>query len=304
MRVLADTDAVVEVRTVDDDGDLADADANVDVELFDGGGASVTTDTLATSTSTGVYTFSFPAQSDLDRYRLHASYAVGGNQHEQDQYIDVVGNRLVPVWQLRQDSELTTAKVSAAVLKRALDEAEDWFEDELNYPPYPKGVRVGFRLRGQSRGDAGFTPERVDPSASGVTRLVIPAVLEPTSTVYSLTVDGDAFTQNELDQIEARDGALERVSSSGSNEAWDAGWYEAHLVHGLVETPADLRRAAAIFVRYLARTVNYPERASQVATEGALIEFAMPGRGRPTGIPEVDGVVNRYAALLPLGTGV
>jgi hypothetical protein len=69
--------------------------------------------------------------------------------------------------------------------------------------------------------------------------------------------------------------------------------------------PGDLRWAAARFASYIAKRTSQlgasgsllPERAASVSTEGGLIVFAVPTQDRPTGLPEVDAVLFRYAMV-------
>lgn len=278
MRLLANRDGTVRTRTTDEGGTLTTADGTVSVSVTNPDGDVVASGNASEET-TGVYAFTVPAQTELDDLTAEFSGAVGGNSFTQTEQVTIVERRLAPLYQLREDTELES--LSTTAILRLADQVEDWFDDALKFPAVRRGARVKWE-------------------APVSRRLRIPGVVRP-GTLYSLTQAGDAM---DLADVEVREGAL-YLTGGGSNLSFLTGLpagsgghfaaaiYEAHLSHGLESPPADLVRAAATFARYVSRSSNYPERARQVATEGAVITFSMPTPDRPTGLPEVDGVLNR-----------
>ena len=77
---------------------------------------------------------------------------------------------------------------------------------------------------------------------------------------------------------------------------WISGRYELWLTHGEPDPPRDLRDACLKMMKHYAgigANNNYPDRTASVTTEGATILFNLPGPDRPTGLPEVDSVLQR-----------
>ena len=279
--VVADNDTTLRVRFTDEDGNASDADGDVEVEVVDGDGNSIHSDTLSSNAgSKGVYETVLPAQSTLDELTVTWTATVDTLAREINYPAFVIGSRLVSFSTLRTDPEIGSLGHDA--LAAALTAAESWFRDALEFPPFAIGERLGFEL------------------PSPTPRLLVPGVLYPRK-VNDVKLNGDAFDASDLAEVTARRGAFERVTSTGTRRLWQAGWYDLHVEHGWDAPTADLTRAARIFVRYLARQVAYPERAREVVTDGAVISFSMPSADRPTGIPEVDGVVNRYGVDLVTG---
>ena len=63
----------------------------------------------------------------------------------------------------------------------------------------------------------------------------------------------------------------------------------------LLKAPGFTIVAMLTLARYCARGSNFPERASQIMSEQSLITFSTPSPNKPTGLPEVDGVLSRHS---------
>lgn len=279
MKVSTAREFTLRLRVEDEDGNLTDADAAPTVELRDPDGDVVTSGT-ATSETTGVYSFTVAGQDEPDVLTATWEYAVSSNARVSKQTVRVTGGRLVPLWRYREETDLSG--LTGTALRRLADAVEDWFARALEFPVTEEGVRI-------------------TKDFAGGPRMAIRAVPYP-KRVVAATVNDTPLTAQELADIEVVDDRF--VIAAGSNKSFltgrapglSAGRWKMHVVHGPKwdDTPADLTRAAVIFAGYIARANNYPERASQVATEGALITLAMPSHDAPTGLPEVDAVVTGY----------
>lgn len=72
-------------------------------------------------------------------------------------------------------------------------------------------------------------------------------------------------------------------------------------VHGLSAPPADLASAALSLARdwLLSRNSGAVDRRWKLQTDAGFEYISQPGANRPTGIPAVDAVINRYAVRVP-----
>lgn len=271
MRAVLNREVVVRLRVDDDSGALVAPVSLPTLTVTDPDGATVTVGTV-TNTSLGVYEATVDPQSVLTRLTATWSIPVsGGFTRVVDEAVEIVERRVVPLHRLREDPEL--AELSAESMGRLADIVEDWFKSALHFPPVREYVEQTFR------------PHRE------TTVVYVPDVVYPKA-LRSVTVDGVAM---DLDDYE--------ITAGGVYTA--AGWRPDSTVTIGIEhggprpfdggLPAELVRAAIILARYANRGNNYPERARQVATEGALITFSAPSPDRPTGLPEVDSVVTKYA---------
>jgi hypothetical protein len=273
MRAVLNREAVARLRVDDDSGAYVNADATPSLTVTDAAGDTITPGSVSAS-GTGRYEAVIPAQDALTRLTVNWSYAVSGESRATAETINVVERRIVPLWRYREDAELD--ELTAEQMLRLADIVEDWFVSALQYPPVREHASVTFR------------------PARNSDRLYVPGCPFPKA-VLSVTVGDTALTDTELANLEIDGGGIYRPG----------GWRTEQLVTVELEhggpagafgagVPEDVVRAAVILGRYANRGNNYPERARQVATEGALVTFSTPAPDRPTGLPEVDSVVTRY----------
>ena len=282
MRAVADRETIVRLYVDDEGGRLTAADATPTVSVTDGDGTAVTGVSAVSEEDTGVYKATIPARSTLDRLTVTWTATVGGFSRTVRSYVDLQRERLVPLWQLREDEEM--ADLSDASLWRVVDAVEAWFTRALGFPPILVGKREKWRQA---------------PTLG----LMIPDVTY-LSEVYSLTYDDGS---NDPVAVDAADyeitedrlyllGNMSFLTGLSAKQGWDAGTYEAHVAHVLALPEEDLRRAGATFGRYISRTSNYPERARRIVSAETEIVFSMPSPDAPTGLPEVDAVVRSMSA--------
>ena len=287
MRAVLNSDAIVRVRIDDETGRLIDADAPPTVAVLDGSGTQILTGT-ATSDGVGIYKYTVASQTRPDHLVVRFTATVGGSVRVIDQHVDIVGARLVELWRLREDAEL--AGLPLVAMQRLVDATEEWFRSALRFPYTVESQRTSFWYQGGSRlsvPGAPFPIQLYELSSAG-----IPYTAGEISTVG---VDRSAF-------VYPQTGVYYDPVYGSYAGLFRGGLTKIYCAHGGLPDwggliPEDLVRAAFIFARYLNRGSGgtaYPERATQVATEGAVITFSTPSPTRPTGLPEVDAVITRY----------
>ena len=288
MRAVKNREIVLRLRVDDEGGSLVSADTTPELTVATWAGTAVGGVSAVTEESTGVYRAVIPPQADLDRLVANWSYAVSGVDRLHTEHIVVVGGITIPLWRLREDAEL--ASLSVPAIQRLATLVDDWLRDALGYPVVEEPFDVTYRLPRPTNG------------------LRVPGVPFPMTVTY-LRHGTHVFSDAELADLRIVDGAIERGAATGGSfltgVSHGFGWNDDDTVVHVRGThgpradwggvvPEDLVRAATILARYTARANNYPERARQVATDGALITLSTPAHDRPTGLPDVDGVLARY----------
>ncbi len=294
-RYLVNREAVLRVRIDDEAGTLVDTDASVPtLVVTDGDGTVVSGLSVVSHESTGVYKAIVPPRTKMDVYTATWTATVGGYTRTIVQHFIVQAQRVIGMSRLREDSEM--AGLSTTAMQRLVDAVEDWFESALGFPPVEQPLRRTFE-------------------SPGGRRLRVPGAMFPLQLFDIKELDTSIDAQT-LATLRVVDGAIvypDTVQFPGDTASWDIvqggparyfrpGQMSVYITHGAKwsrwdggrDMPEDLVRAAGVLARYVSRTNNYPERARQVATEGALITFSMPAHDRPTGLPEVDQVITRY----------
>ena len=273
MRVPAGQAAKVRAVIADDAGQPV-AGEGVTAAAVDGAGAVVALGDV-TAVEPGVYDVALPAQQRLDQLRVTVAATVAGAPRSAIVDVDVVEQLLVDPYRLaeamRQDQAPGAPPVTAQVLEQASAAAEAWLADALNYPPVRRGLRTRFVHRGGAV-------------------LKIPGVLKPAQ-LYELAINDQAMSADELAAAGGYDEAFGWMRRGYGD--WPAGFATVWCTHGLWSPPDDLRRAAVVLARYLAKTSKVPERAVSMTTESTLIVFSRPDPNKPTGLPEVDAVITR-----------
>jgi len=254
------------------DGALAEA-SSVSVTVVGAESGTVTTGAVA-SIGTGQYVAPVAGSELAEPDRLTATWTVtfGSESHEHVAVYDVVEDVLFNVEQVRTldtgriDSTKLTDK-TVLVLRRVV---RDIFEQHLNYG---LGGRYERRVLSGDGGDTLYFPRY---HVRGL---------------RSLTVDGspvDVSDPNEVDYEEH--GAVWRASGFPAGRRNVVVGY----VHGLAPIPGDLKRAALETLKEAFVPSEGHRRAMIVTDETGTYRLNQPdARDRPTGIPQVDGILNR-----------
>lgn len=296
MRIVQDQEAVLRLRVEDEGGTLVAADSTPTITVSDHTGTALSggaAPSAVTAESTGIYTSTLPPRASLDVLTANWSFSPTGSSYTRAKRETLVGvsDRVVPLWRLREDPELTD--LSTLDILRLSQKIDDWAESALGFAPVETAFTRTFRQR-----------------LSSTEQLLIPGVPYPKS-LTSVVVDGTAWTSDDLSELIYGIGVwrdtganLSFLTGTPTNRiGFSYGSYVVRGTHGPPNTPdwedgvpVDLQDALVALARYAAREGrNYPERATQISDESTLIMFSMPGPGRPTGLPEVDGTIVRYS---------
>lgn len=293
MRIASNREATLRLWADDEGGVLTDAASTPVLSVKDWDAVAISPAPGSVShESTGVYAAQVPGQSALKVLTANWTYTLSGGtfQRSTSQQVFVVRERSVPLWMYREDPELE--ELGTTNLIRLADVVDDWLESALYFPlvETPFDVQFSYANRNASK-------------------IRVPGVAFPL-TLDKWTVDGTALTDDQLALLQIAGTSIQLDLGSNNSfltgvswnaPSWRGGRYEVRGTYGPRPdwsgvVPGDLQRAAVILGRYAARQgKNYPERASQISDEQTLIYFSTPSPGKPTGLPEVDGVVTRYA---------
>lgn len=288
MRALLNQDFKVRLRVEDEGGILVDAAAPPSLTAVSSAGDPATVITPADHEATGLYAWEIPPLTTLDTYTLNFSWQVSGSSYTRAKTdkVKVVRDRVCPLWMYREDPEL--AEISTLKMLRLSDAVDEWLESALMFAPVETAFEEAF----------------IVPRDTALLRVPDAKFV---MTVTGVTCGEREFTQTEIDDLRVTQGRIERghtgwgfLTGTSNAAAWQSG--DRLLVRGThgprpdwtAGVPEDLQRVAVILARYANRQANYPERARQVVTDGAMITFSMPSPDKPTGLPEVDLAVTRY----------
>jgi hypothetical protein len=300
MRAAAGRPATLRWQLTDDVGDVLTPDGNVVVKVYAGDGVTVVAGpTNATyDASNKVFVYTLPGQAQLDSLTAQWSCLVGGIAYNATTQIDIIGQRLVDPFILRQDSVINsvfTGLGGAMALVSLMDQIEQGISSILGYPVVLEGFREQWDTLRGTLNDALYVSGTVNglPYGWGAGKMLIPQVRMPVQ-IYAGSVNGVTMDPtNDVAKLLVQTGAL--VWSD--YRPWISGRYSMWGTHGDPNPSEELRRVAAKLVKHWATTTSFPDRAFSITTEGAQIMFSMPTPERPTGIPEVDGILNRIGMI-------
>lgn len=265
----------ISVRAADADGVLV-TPATPALTVLDGSGATAYTGTPAAAL--GLLSAYVPAADLdlLDTYSCSWSGTVAGATLEWPSTIEIAGGYLFEIADLRaSDPALAdTVKYPGAACRAARTAAEERFEGAARVAFVPRGRRVTLR------GDGSYRLELPDNACRRV---------------VSVSIDGTALDAGALAELELREwGALDRPS------LWPAGSSIAvYYEHGEDAPPAPVREAAMLLAReYLVRSA-ISSRAVVEQTDVGAFRLSVAGRDRPTGIPDVDAVIEAFGRRRP-----
>jgi hypothetical protein len=114
------------------------------------------------------------------------------------------------------------------------------------------------------------------------------------STVLAATINGTAQTASNIEPVWNdrvlwhKTGVWSAATSSNPRNVTVS--YE----HGYQQVPSDIRRAALLLLLREVVPSDIPDRALSLTNEFGNMRLAVPGVDYPTGIPQVDEILNRY----------
>lgn len=279
----------IEVR--DFDGVLAAPTGNVVVTVKDIDDSTVSTGNASATGTTGKYAYTLPLAvvGTLGRYEVTAAYTLAGVQSTRSYRIEVVGDYLFEINELRdRNSAISAAAFPADLVREARQMATEAME---------RSAQVAFSKRSK----------RAVLNGDGTSTLVLPDV--EVSEILGVTIYGedygtdlgDDITGAELADVEVNreTGVLTRTDGRlfphGSNNI------VVDYEHGYDQVPGPIRDAAMTLVLEYLVPSGLPARATSQATDigDFRISVANVDYGRDTGIPAVDAAIALFGRRRP-----
>ena len=266
-----------------DEETATDATGDVTGAISREDGTALTGATIATNNgNTGQYDLSLTAAAHLTRVDVLTvtwTATVAGRAVSETDYVAVVGGRYFTVADLRSQRGLgSTSSFPAEDLIAARDVAEGWIEN------YCRHAWV-----------ASYAREVFDGDSSSRVQLNHLDIIE----LISVSIDGTSqdltdWTVNDSGRL-LTDGAIFTIASPAGHNV------EVQYKWGKQLTPPDLSRAARDLAKHILLTVDssIPDRARMMQTEWGLFHLDKASEDHPTGIPEIDAVIKRYARARP-----
>lgn len=281
VRQLATGSYLFEVATVNDDGGNVTAHAPYTVVMYDGAGAQVATGTPTHTDHVLQYSVPAATLTKLDTYRLVWTATVSSATYTWTSEVELVGGYLFEISDLRAQDRtfVDTTKYPTKLLR----EVRNWVEDVIEGP---RAANVAFVKRGG----------RVTLDGSNRDALMVPDL--ELRQVYSVSVDGSAWTSGEVATITADDGIL-WLNPSSPVSKWSSGHKNVtvHYVHGYDAPPGAITRAALMLAReYLVKS-DVPGRATATSIGDQLFRLTIAGRDGVTGLPDVDAAIAQFGRV-------
>lgn len=300
MRAAAGRPATLRWQLTDDVGTPLTPDAGVSVTVLAGDGTTVVAGPSAATLAAeeDVWQWVLPGQAKLDSLIANWSATVNGLAYATSTYVDIVGQRLVEPYLLRQDptiADVFEGPQGTMALLALMDQIEVSIASILGYPAVLEGFREEWDTLRGTLIDGLYVSGTVNglPYGWGAGKMLIPQVRMPVQ-IYAGSINGVALDPvTDVEDLLVQTGAL--VWSD--YRPWVSGRYSMWGTHGDPIVNAELQWAAMKLIRHFAQVSNYPDRAYSVVTEGASIMFSMPSPDRPTGLPEVDAILNRIGMV-------
>lgn len=269
----------LEVATPDEAGALFTSTTPWSIAIKDGAGAAVLAATPATGKVSGItYEADHAILDALDTYVCTWTGMKSTAAKEWQSIVELCGGYLFETSEMRafDGAFASSTTYPEAKMRAARTAAEQRLE---------KACRVAFVPRAR----------RVVLAGNDSPTLFLPD--NSVRSVTSLSVDGTAFTADELAALDVREwGRLTR----GDGYAFDDGAVVAIFYeHGLDYPDAPVVQAAMLLAReYLVRSA-LSSRATVEATDVGFFRVSVAGPDRPTGIPEVDAVITDFGRRRP-----
>lgn len=284
-RILRDTQSTIKLQLQNAAEEATNADTGpVSAAITDSAGIAVTGSPFIAPhppTDTGNYevVLSPTVTAILDVYDALWSAAVGGAAQKFRSSFEVVGGFIVSLSEIRavDDKLQDTAKWTREKVATAREHAEDLFEEQCGVAFRPKGRR--FVFDGTGRADV-LLPD-----------------LYPTRIVAG-SIDGVALTSTQLADLRVHPSGVLVRDTLGY---WTRGDRNNSILYeyGMKEAPQDVKWACARLAVHYLMSSPMPDRAISQSTDTGTVRYATAGKDGPTGLPEVDAVIERWSSNIP-----
>lgn len=262
----------------------------------DGEDVAVATNVVATATSAagntivlpavsagsgGLWNLAFPGVATLDQVVVTWSAEIDGHAVSDTDIVEITGGHYFGLREARRDiPDLTAIKFSTAFVRERRVEIEEEFEGICGRSFLPRYRRV--------------TLDGTDDN-----RLYLPDADVSRIRSVSLLVDGTpvAFTDPQLAELVLRPDDRSIARPSGALWPLGAGNVVIGYDYGMTRPPSDLKRVALVRLRSRVMMLRsgIPDRALSWSNQaGETYRLSIPAAYR-TGVPEVDGVLDRYS---------
>ncbi len=278
-RFLIGEPAVLEYVAHDSDGEELAISGAVSIEIFDGAGVAVHNATPSITTGHLHYTVPAGVLAQLDTYRVEWSGTASAVGRTWITTLEAVGGLLCELADLRafEPSLADKTRFPASLLRNARTQAEETIETNAMVAFVPRGRRI------KGKGD-------------GTGLMILPDVA--IREILAVKIDGVSLTASELAALSLEEwGAVNRAADA----VWPAGSViEVHYAHGSDRPPAAVTRAAMVLTADRLSSSAIPSRATSQSTDLGVVRFTLAGRDGPTGIPDVDAVIEQYGRRRPI----
>lgn len=278
---------------VNDDGDLLTPDGPYTAELYDGSGALIATRTPTCVNGVFSRDFDHDLLPYLDTYQVVWTGHINGVDTKWTTDIELVGGYIFEIADLRGKDRVfkDTTKYPTWWLREVRTAVEDTLEG-------PRAAQLAFVPRGKRETVDGTSPDLTrgyNPLLYGADYRGLKLPDFEVRDLYSLSINGTALTQDELDAITIDDNMLWK-SAGVQWPAWSWGHrnISVHYEYGLDRpSPAVTRAALMLATEYLV-TSPIPGRATATSIGDQMFRLTIAGRDGVTGLPEVDAAIDQY----------
>lgn len=279
--------AVLTIEVRDFDGVLVAPTGLVAVVVKDVDEATVASGNATAGAETGVYayTLSSAVTGALGKYQVTATYTVSGSAVTRVYEVEVVGDYLFEIHELRAKSGRlqNEANYPAEAIRQARETATQVLEEAAGVAFATRAARA--TLSGEGASDL-FLPH------VRVTEIEAVTLFDESTGVD----DDEAITGTALEDIEIKRDAGIIVRTDGNVFPAGSNNVEVDYLHGYETVPGEIREAAmTLAVEYLVES-GLPARATSQSSDLGIfsISVANPDLNRETGIPAVDTAIKRY----------
>ena len=266
------------VPTADRDGNAVTSTGTPTVSIADGGGTVVYTGNA--TAAAGSLSADVPCAdlAALDLYKCTWTGTVATVAQQWPSYVEICADYLFTIGELRsmEPSLAETSRYTGAMCRAARTAAEQRLEQAARVAFVPRGRRLS--VFGDGRG-------RLALSDNAIRRVI------------SVSIDAVALTAPELAALTVREwGALDRPDGF----YWEAGAaVSVYYEHGYDYPPEPVRQAVMVLAReYLVRS-PLSSRATVEQTDVGFFRLSIAGGDKPTGIPDVDAVIEAFGRRRP-----
>lgn len=256
-----------------------DADVNVAVTVKDAAGVTLSSGNATNEPGVGIYSYAIPSVAVPTILTVTWTGTFTGNAQTVTQRYEVVETHLFSTSDLRQmDGLESLVTFPTQQLVDTRDEVTDLFNA---YCHTAWGETYAEEIVGGDGTSTMILSKLPARSIVSVTAYGVPLV----TTGWTIGLDGE----------------LAVLSTSSYKFTSGRQNYVVRYTYGMPYVPGDLRRAALRTARHwlLMGESSIPDRARMMTTQWGSFQLTTATEDFPTGIPEVDAVLNRYNRRLP-----